>query len=216
MNAQPSDLILRTQALSNDVTRPISGSRKVYVTGSRPDLRVPMREIELSQTPKLFGAEINAPFTVYDTSGPYTDVGARIDLSAGLPALRASWIAERGDCEQLPGITSDYGRKQLANPKLDAVRFPALRAPRRAKTGANVSQMHYAKRGIITPEMEYIAIRENQKLDAIREAHLLKQHPGQDFGANLPKFITPEFVRDEVARGRAIIPCNINTRKASR
>ena len=211
MNAQPSDLILRTQALSADVTRPISGSRKVHVEGARTDIRVPMREIELASTPRLGAApESNAPFTVYDTSGPYTDPDAQIDLSSGLPALRAAWIAERGDCAQLPGLSSEYGRRQLANPKLDAVRFPALRAPRRAKSGVNVSQMHYAKRGIVTPEMEFIAIRENQKLDAIREAHLLKQHPGQDFGASLPKIITPEFVRDEVARGRAIIPNNIN------
>ena len=210
MNAAPSDLILRTQALSADVTRPIAGSRKIHVQGSRADVRVPMREIELSRTPKAFGAEINPPFTVYDTSGPYTDPNANIDLTTGLAALRAAWIAERGDSGQLNGLTSEYGRAQLANPKLDAVRFPALRAPRRAKAGANVSQMHYARRGTVTPEMEYIAIRENQKLDALREAHLLKQHPGESFGAAIPKLITPEFVRDEVARGRAIIPCNIN------
>jgi phosphomethylpyrimidine synthase len=210
MNAQLSDLIRRTSELSADVTRPIPGSRKVHVQGSRPDLRVPMREIALSDTPKVFGAEKNAPFTVYDTSGPYTDPEARIDLTAGLPALRAGWIAERGDTEQLAGLSSKYGVQRATDPKLAAVRFPATHRPLRAKAGANVSQMHYAKRGLITPEMEYIAIRENQKLEAIREAHLLKRHAGEHFGAHLPALITPEFVRDEVARGRAIIPNNIN------
>ncbi|HPF72399.1 MAG: phosphomethylpyrimidine synthase ThiC [Lysobacteraceae bacterium] len=210
MNAVASDLIQKTSELSSEVTRPIPGSKKIHVEGSRPDIRVPMREIALSDTPKLFGAEINAPFTVYDTSGPYTDPAAIIDLVKGLPPLRAGWIAERGDTEQLAGLSSEYGLKRAADARLDAVRFPNLHAPRRAVTGANVSQMHYAKRGIITPEMEYIAIRENQKLDALREQGLLKQHPGQDFGANIQQVITPEFVRDEVARGRAIIPNNIN------
>ena len=210
MNAVASDLIQKTSELSSEVTRPIPGSKKIHVEGSRPDIRVPMREIALSDTPKLFGAEINAPFTVYDTSGPYTDPAAMIDLVKGLPPLRAGWIAERGDTEQLAGLSSEYGLKRAADARLDAVRFPNLHAPRRAVSGANVSQMHYAKRGIITPEMEYIAIRENQKLDALREQGLLKQHPGQDFGANIQQVITPEFVRDEVARGRAIIPNNIN------
>ena len=210
MNAVASDLIQKTSELSSEVTRPIPGSKKIHVEGSRSDIRVPMRVIALSDTPKLFGAEINAPFTVYDTSGPYTDPAAKIDLVKGLPPLRAKWIAERGDTEQLAGLSSEYGLKRAADAKLDAVRFPNLHAPRRAVAGANVSQMHYAKRGIITPEMEYIAIRENQKLDALREQGLLKQHPGQDFGANIQQVITPEFVRDEVARGRAIIPNNIN------
>jgi phosphomethylpyrimidine synthase len=210
MNALPADLIRRTSELSADVTRPIPGSRKIHVQGSRPDLKVPMREIALSDTPKMFGAEHNAPFAVYDTSGPYTDPDARIDLTAGLAPLRAEWIRERGDTEQLPGLSSKYGLQRASDPKLAPVRFPATHRPLRAKAGANVSQMHYAKRGIVTPEMEYIALRENQKLEAIREAHLLKQHPGESFGASLPKLITPEFVRDEVARGRAIIPNNIN------
>jgi phosphomethylpyrimidine synthase len=210
MNALPTDLLRRTAQLSETVTRPIPGSSKVYVSGSRPDLRVPMREIALSDTPKVFGAERNAPFTTYDTSGPYTDPAARIDLAAGLPALRAAWIAERGDVESLPGLSSEFGRKRASDPRLAEVRFPHVPRPLRARAGANVSQMHYARRGIVTPEMEYIAIRENQKIEAIREAHLLRQHPGQDFGAALPRLITPEFVRDEVARGRAIIPNNIN------
>ena len=157
MNAVASDLIQKTSELSSEVTRPIPGSKKIHVQGSRPDLRVPMREIAQSDTPKLFGAEINAPFTVYDTSGPYTDPSAAIDLVRGLPPLRAGWIAERGDTEQLSGLSSDYGLKRAADAKLDAVRFPNLHAPRRAVAGANVSQMHYARRGIITPEMEYIA-----------------------------------------------------------
>ncbi|HLU13490.1 MAG TPA: phosphomethylpyrimidine synthase ThiC [Arenimonas sp.] len=211
MNAVPADLLRQAQQLSEEVTRPIPGSRKVHVEGSRPDLRVPMREITLAPTPRMHGpAEANAPFTVYDTSGPYTDPEARIDLAAGLPALRAGWIAERGDSEALPGLSSAFGRARAADPRLEAIRFPSPRAPRRARAGANLTQMHYARRGIVTPEMEFIAIRENQRLDALREAHLLSQHPGESFGASLPARITPAFVRDEVARGRAIIPCNVN------
>jgi len=210
MNALAADLIRDTTALSEAVTRPIPGSRKIHVPGSRADLSVPMREVALSDTPLVFGAEKNAPLAVYDTSGPYTDPGARIDLVAGLAPLRANWIAERGDTETLKGLSSEFGRRRAADPKLAGVRFPHTRAPLRAKAGANVSQMHYARRGIVTPEMEYIAIRENQKIDALRDADLLRQHAGQSFGAAIPKLITPEFVRSEVARGRAIIPCNIN------
>ncbi|MGN6225409.1 phosphomethylpyrimidine synthase ThiC, partial [Pseudoxanthomonas sp.] len=210
MNAVPSRLLQDTQQLSESVTRPIPGSRKIFVTGSRPDLRVPMREIALTRTPTLFGGEENAPVTVYDTSGPYTDPEARIDLAAGLQALRARWIEERGDTEELSALSSEFGRSRETNPKLDAVRFPGRVLPRRAKAGANVSQMHYARKGIVTPEMEYVAIRENQKLEAVREALLLAQHPGESFGASIQKIITPEFVRDEIARGRAILPNNIN------
>ncbi|MBS0439257.1 MAG: phosphomethylpyrimidine synthase ThiC, partial [Proteobacteria bacterium] len=210
MNAVPSELLRQTAELSESVTRPIPGSRKIHVAGARADIRVPMREIALADTPSMFGAEKNAPFAVYDTSGPYTDPDYRVDLSAGLPALRARWIAERGDSEALRDFTSPFTRRHAVARELDDVRFPNIPKPHRAKSGANISQMHYARRGIVTPEMEYIAIRENQKIDAIREAHLLKQHPGQSYGASIPKFITPEFVRDEVARGRAIIPNNIN------
>ena len=210
MNAQLSALQRQAQQLSESVTRPIPGSRKIHVPGSRPDLRVPMREIALTRTPTLFGGEENPPVTVYDTSGPYTDPDARIDLSTGLPALRARWIAERGDTEPLPALSSAFGRSREGNAKLDAVRFPDRALPRRARAGANVTQMHYARRGIVTPEMEYVAIRENQRLDAVREAHLLAQHPGQSFGANIQQVITPEFVREEIARGRAILPSNIN------
>ncbi|MCE3263211.1 MAG: thiC [Pseudoduganella sp.] len=194
---------------------PLPNSRKIYVQGSRPDLRVPMREISL--------AGENAPVTVYDTSGPYTDPAARIDIRAGLDTPRAAWIAERADSELLDGPSSDYGRTRLADAGLDALRFQLQRQPRRAKAGANVTQMHYARQGIITPEMEYVAIRENLRrqeyLDGLRAggeqgarmAELLgRQHRGEAFGAAIPAHITPEFVRQEVARGRAIIPANIN------
>jgi len=210
MNALPSDLVRAAQELSEAVTRPIPGSRKIHVQGSRPDLQVPMREVSQAQTPTLFGGETNPDITVYDTSGPYTDPNYTVDLVAGLPALRAPWIMERGDVEQLQGLTSAFGRERAADAKLDAVRFSHTRTPLRAKPGANVTQMHYARRGIVTPEMEYIAIRENQRIEALKTSALRNQHPGESFGASLPRLITPEFVRDEVARGRAIIPANIN------
>ena len=214
MNALAADLIRQTAELSESVTRPIPGSRKIHVSapGSSPGqgLRVPMREVALSDTPLVFGAEKNAPLALYDTSGPYTDPDARIDLAAGLEPLRGRWIGQRGDVASLSGLTSEFGRQRAGDHKLDAVRFPRARNPQRAVTGANVSQMHYARKGIVTPEMEFIAIRENQRFEALREAHLLNQHPGESFGAAIPKLITPEFVRSEVARGRAIIPNNIN------
>lgn len=210
MNALPNDLARAAQELSEAVTRPIPGSRKIHVQGSRPDIQVPLREICQAQTPTLFGGEENPPITVYDTSGPYTDPDYKVDLVTGLPALRAGWIAERGDTEQLSGLSSAFGRQRAVDPKLDAFRFTATRAPHRAKAGANVTQMHYARQGIVTPEMEYIAIRENQRIEALQGSALRTQHPGESFGAALPKLITPEFVRDEVARGRAIIPANIN------
>ena len=210
MNAQPSELLLQAQQLSESVVRPIPGSRKIHVAGSQPGVNVPMREIALSGTPKVYGTEFNAPFCVYDTSGPYTDPEIAIDLGAGLAPVRAAWIAARADSEQLAGMSSAFGRQRESDARLDPVRFAHRPAPRRAIAGANVTQMHYARRGIVTPEMEYIAIRENQRMDAIREPHLLKQHPGESFGANIQKSVTPEFVRDEVARGRAIIPANIN------
>ena len=213
MNAVPKTLLQQAGSLSEAVTKPISGSRKTHVDGARPGVRVPMREICQSRTPTLFGGEDNPPVTVYDTSGPYTDADARIDLAAGLAPLRARWIADRGDSEPLPGISSEFGRAREADPRLDAVRFPQRALPRRASAGANVSQMHYARRGIVTPEMEFVAIRENQRLQAFAETAdpaLLAQHPGQDFGASIPRVVTPEFVRDEIARGRAILPNNLN------
>ncbi|WP_126443914.1 phosphomethylpyrimidine synthase ThiC [Sulfuricystis multivorans] len=189
--------------------QPLPNSRKVYVTGSRPDIRVPMREITQSDTPTSMGGEKNPPLYVYDCSGPYTDPTVKIDLRQGLPPLRERWIEERGDTERLPAQTSEYGRARLADPALASLRMAHQRLPRRAKPGRNVTQMHYARQGIITPEMEFVAIRENQRLEGLSEL-LRTQHPGQSFGASIPKVITPEFVRDEVARGRAIIPANIN------
>ena len=210
MNAQVSDVIGATAALSAAVTRPIAGSRKIHVPGSRADLRVPMREIVLTDTPDSFGVERNLPLPVYDTSGPYTDPGARIDLTVGLPALRARWIEARGDTDALEGRSSAFARRHAEAAELAAVRFPNLPRPRRAQAGANVTQMHYARRGIVTAEMEFVAIREQQRLEALADSGLLRQHAGQSFNAVIPARITPEFVRDEVARGRAIIPSNIN------
>ena len=205
-----TSLLQQTAQLSASVTRPISGSRKVHVEGSRPDLRVAMREIAQTATPTLFGGEDNPPVTVYDTSGPYTDPQARVDLAAGLEALRAPWIESRGDTASLPVRDSESGRDRAQDPTLAAVRFPGRGLPRRAVPGANVTQMHYARRGIVTAEMEYVAIRENQRLEAVRDAALRAQHPGQSLGARIPERVTPEFVRDEIARGRAILPSNIN------
>ncbi|MBG6288242.1 phosphomethylpyrimidine synthase ThiC [Pseudomonas nitroreducens] len=203
--------VTRLEQLDRQSTQPFPNSKKVYLTGSRPDIRVPVREITLADTPTAFGGEENAPVMVYDTSGPYTDPDVRIDLRKGLPDVRSAWIDERGDTEILPGLTSEFGQSRLADTSLDALRFAHVRTPRRAKAGGNVTQMHYARQGIITPEMEYIAIRENMKLQEARAAGLLgAQHPGQSFGASIPQEITPEFVREEVARGRAIIPANIN------
>ncbi|WP_428832373.1 phosphomethylpyrimidine synthase ThiC, partial [Chromobacterium piscinae] len=201
--------------------QPLPNSRKIHVEGSRPDIQVPMREIRQADTPTQFGGEKNPPIFVYDTSGPYSDPAAQIDIQSGLAPLRAAWIAERGDCEQLAGLSSEYGRAREADPKLAELRFNLQRKPRRAKAGRNVSQMHYARRGIVTPEMEFVAIRENlnrrayvESLKAAGNQRLLdlmtRQHKGHSFGANLPEEITPEFVRQEVAAGRAIIPANIN------
>ncbi|MEW6562461.1 MAG: phosphomethylpyrimidine synthase ThiC [Pseudomonadota bacterium] len=210
MNANPNPKFLNQVAeVDAAAVQPLPNSRKVYVEGSRPDIRVPMREITQTDTRINAGVEKNPPIYVYDCSGPYTDPNAKIDIRSGLAPLREGWIAERGDTEQLSGPTSEYGQRRLSDPELAALRFNLQRAPRRAQAGKNVTQMHYARQGIITPEMEYIAIRENQKIEGLSE--LMKaQHPGERFGASIPKIITPEFVRDEIARGRAIIPANIN------
>jgi phosphomethylpyrimidine synthase len=189
--------------------RPLPQSHKIYVEGSRADIRVPMREIAQADTPTGMGGERNAPLCVYDTSGAYTDPAACIDIRAGLAALREKWVEERADTLLLDGPSSKYGIERLHDPKLAALRFNLKRKPRRAIHGANVTQMHYARRGMVTPEMEFVAIRENQRREGLPEM-LLRQHPGQNFGAATPAAITPEFVRDEVARGRAIIPANIN------
>jgi phosphomethylpyrimidine synthase len=203
----------RDAHVDSAAVQPLPSSNKIYVTGSRPDVRVPMREVAQSDTPASFGAEKNPPIVVYDTSGPYTDPAVRIDIRSGLAPLRAGWVAERGDTVELDGPTSSYGRDRLADPKLAGMRFQLKRQPRRAKSGANVSQMHYARRGIVTPEMEFIAIRENllrERMLATLPEIVTRQHRGESFGASIPGSITPEFVRSEVARGRAIIPANIN------
>lgn len=196
---------------SASITRaPFPASRKVYVPGQIHDIKVAMREITLNDSRNTLSGkkEENPPLTVYDTSGPYTDEKMEIDVRKGLAKIREKWILERKDTEELEGISSKYGRERLANKSLDELRFERLERPRIAKKGQNVSQLHYARKGMITPEMEYIAIRENQKIDA---HNIALQHKGQSFGANTPKsHITPEFVRAEVAAGRAIIPANIN------
>ena len=226
-----------TAEVDSAAMAPLPRSSKVYVAGSRADLRVPMRCVSQSDTPVFGGPaaqgnghanapasiEPNPPIYVYDTSGPYTDPTARIDIRSGLPALRAAWIAERDDTEELRGPSSRYGQERLADAKLTQLRFDLHRLPKRARAGRNVTQMHYARQGIVTPEMEYVAIRENLEREAYvaslksagptgqKMAELLtRQHPGQSFGASIPSTITPEFVRDEIARGRAIIPANIN------
>lgn len=206
-----------------DAIAPLPQSRKVYQQGSRPDIRVPFREVSQDDTPTMYGGEKNPPLTIYDTSGPYTDPSIKIDIRKGLGALRSAWIEERNDTELLSGASNEYGQGRQKDAKLNSIRFELNRPARRAITGTNVSQMHYARRGIITPEMEFVAIRENLQRERYMEMlrasgpdgerlarRLLHQHPGQSFGASIPAFITPEFVREEVARGRAIIPANIN------
>ena len=201
----------RFEEEARDLTRALPASRKVYIQGSRPDIQVPMREITLTDTPVGgFGkaeGEKNPPFYVYDTSGVYTDPNVKIDLTKGLPKLRQAWIEARGDTEQLAKLSSQYGNERANDIATANLRFGHIDKPRRATNGKNVTQMHYAKQGIITPEMEYIAIRETQKQHDLTDT---RQHAGNNFGANTPKLITPEFVRAEVAAGRAIIPNNIN------
>jgi phosphomethylpyrimidine synthase len=200
--------------LDKITTGPLPASRKVYAPGVQyPDIRVPMREIAQTATrghvtqPGEAASEVpNPAIYVYDTSGPYTDTAQTVDVKQGLAPLRADWILRREDVEELTTTSSVYGRARRADAKLSGFQFHLARKPRVARTGANVTQLHYARRGIITPEMEFVAIRENQRM----EAALSSQHAGRSWGASIPKQITPEFVRDEVARGRAIIPANIN------
>ncbi len=200
----------RQPTVDHQAVQPFPNSRKIYVPGSRDDLRVPMREISCSDTLTSAGTEQNPPVTVYDTSGPYTDPDVSIDIRRGLDGLRDNWISARGDTAQLDGLSSAYGRGRLDDGKLAELRFGLRRLPRRATAGGNVTQMHYARQGLITPEMEFIAIRENQRLGEYREQGLLQRHRGHPLGARLPDEVTPEFVRAEVAAGRAIIPANIN------
>jgi len=220
MNANPK-FLAATAHVDDAAVKPLPNSSKVYVTGSRPDIRVPMRQVSQSDTPGMFGGEPNPPVFVYDCSGPYTDPAAKIDIRSGLAPLRLKWIEERNDTEVLSGPSSRYGQERLSDPKLAELRFNLKRLPRKGKS--NVTQMHYARRGIVTPEMEFIAIRENlqreQYVESLKATGktgekmlelLMKQHKGESFGAAIPQKIDGEFVRSEVARGRAIIPANIN------
>ncbi len=188
----------------------LPGSKKIYVNGERFDIKIPMREIALSPTKELDGSITeNSPVVVYDTSGPYSDENYTVDLDKGLPRLREQWIKDRNDTNILDNLSSEYGRQRHEDTNLDNLRFAHVRTnPRRAKEGKSITQMAYARQGIITPEMEYVAIRENQLIDKIKEEYV--SHEGENWGANIPEKITPEFVRDEIARGRAIIPANIN------
>ena len=210
MSANPESFLSEKAKVDDLAIESFPNSKKIYIQGSRDDIRVPMREI--SQSPTLVGIvkEENPCIAVYDTSGPYTDPAIDIDIRKGLDHLRKTWIDERSDTEALQQFSSAYGRQRMQSPELEQIRYENSPLPRRAISGKNVSQMHYARQGMITPEMEYIAIRENQKLDSYKDQNLLQRHPGMGFGAEIPDVITPEFVRDEIARGRAIIPANIN------
>ncbi len=212
--ALPETFVKQTQILSSEVTQPYRNSKKIWVEGSRPDIRVGMREIYQSNTQSHLGTEENPPIPVYDVSGPFTDPNVSIDLTKGIPAIRTAWIKEREDTQLLDGPSSEYGQARQSDPSLAHLRFEHIRIPRKATAGKTVTQMHYARQGIITPEMEYVALREDLRLQALRKdsryQKLLIQHPGNPMGANIPETITPEFVRQEVAAGRAIIPANIN------
>jgi len=210
MSAIPEEFLSKTAKVNDASVQAFPNSKKITITGNRDDIRVPMREIALTNLPDVeHDGRQQQSILVYDTSGPYTDPDVSIDIRAGLQEIRKAWIEERDDTEILTSQSSHYGKKRSNDTSLDHMRFSHIRRPMRAKPGMNVSQMHYAKKGIITPEMEYVAIRENLRLETASEG-LAVQHPGESFGAAIPKVITPEFVRDEVARGRAIIPANIN------
>ncbi len=204
---QTSDTLASLSTVNKAFIEPLPNSRKTFVTGSRVDIKVPMREIKLTDTIGDL-AEKNDPVHVYDTSGPYTDPKKSINFRNGIEQHRGKWIEERGDTETLDSFSSSYCNKRLNDKSLDDLRFEHIIKPRCAKSGRNVTQMHYAKQGIITPEMEFIAIRENCRWQEYKDQ--IGQHKGESFGASIPQTITPEFVRNEVARGRAIIPCNIN------
>ncbi len=211
MNAESEKFLDKISKLDTATEKYFPNSRKVYVQGSRPDIMVPMREIQLTATETASGLEENAPIRVYDTSGPYSDRSVTTDLRAGLPAIRANWIEERDDTEQLDKVSSVFGQARQLDLQTEHLRFEHIRLPRKAKAGRNVSQLHYARKGIVTPEMEYIAIRENMARQQADDAGIDGvQHKGESFGAAIPDVITPEFVRDEIARGRAVIPMNIN------
>ena len=204
---QSSETLATLSTVNEAFIKPLPNSSKIFVKGTRDDILVPMRQIRLTDTIGDL-AEKNEPVHVYDTSGPYTDPTKSINFRDGIESLRTKWIDERDDTEILDSYSSNYCNERLKDKKLDNLRFEHLKLPRRAQKGKNVTQMHYAKKGIITPEMEFIAIRENCRLQEYKDQ--VGQHQGESFGASIPEIITPEFVRDEVARGRAIIPNNIN------
>ena len=214
MSAIPEDFLKKTARLSETVIAPFPASEKKYQIGKLPGVRVPYREISQHPTRNESGISPNPPIPVYDTSGPYTDPDVEIDLLKGLKPLRAEWIKSREDTRELDGPSSEYGRQRQQDENTAHLRFSDIRKPRIARAGKNVTQMHYARAGIITPEMEFVALRENNLLNQLRADEryeaLLRQHPGESFGASIPDEITPEFVRSEIARGRAIIPANIN------
>lgn len=197
--------------VDRSVIAPFPNSKKIYVQGSKPSIQVPMREVSVSSTQTSSTPEYNPSVTIYDTSGIYTDPQANIDICKGLPDIRSIWINDRQATEQLTQLSSNFAQQRLTNPELQSMRFGLNRLPKKAKAGQNITQMHYAKKGIITDEMEFVAIRENLRLQEQLEAGVYnQQHKGNSFGASIPQQITPEFVCEEVARGRAIIPANIN------
>lgn len=211
MQKIPVNSLNQSAQVDSNAIEPFPNSKKIYVQGSKASIQVPMREISVAHTKTSAEPEHNPSVIVYDTSGVYTDQSISIDICKGLPDIRSSWINDRQETEQLSQLSSSFTQQQLANPTLQAMRFGLTRLPRKAKAGHNITQMHYARKGIITDEMEFVAIRENLRLEAQLEAGVYnQQHKGNSFGANIPQKITPEFVRQEVARGRAIIPANIN------
>ena len=211
MSDTPMDFLSETAKVDEASIQPFPNSTKIHVEGSTPDIRVPMREISLADTVTDNGREVNPAVRVYDTSGPYTDPSISIDVRKGVPDIRSNWIEARSDTEVLEKYTSEFTNERLNDPELAKLRFDLKHRPLRAKAGKNVTQLHYARQGIITPEMEYIAIRENMaRAQAAEQGVLESQHKGESYGASIPDEITPEFVRSEVARGRAVIPLNIN------
>ena len=211
MSDTPTDFLSETAKVDEASIQPFPNSKKIFVEGSSPDIRVPMREISLADTVTDKGREINPALRVYDTSGPYTDPDVQVDVRKGVPDIRSNWLDARGDTEVLEQYSSEFTNERLNDPELNKLRFDLQHRPQRAKAGKNVTQLHYARQGIITPEMEYIAIRENMaRAQAAEQGVLESHHKGQSYGASIPDEITPEFVRSEVARGRAVIPLNIN------
>lgn len=211
MNANPEHFLEKISSLDTSTNQHFPNSHKIYIQGSRSDIQVPMREISLATTETGSGIEENAPIRVYDSSGIYSDKETAVNLRTGLPLVRENWINERNDTEELDSVSSTYGRARQSDLNTAHLRFEHLKKPRRARSGCNVTQLHYARQGIITPEMEYIAIRENMaKAQAANQKEVNEQHQGRSFGANIPTEITADFVRSEVAAGRAIIPANIN------